>query len=69
MLDPNMELSEAEKLTNELSSAMAAVSSLHGEVQSLQTHMHRVRRFLLDTNIRQNVHGCNLVQSLHQSSR
>ena len=47
MLDPNMEPSEVEKITSELSSAVTAVSSLHGEVQSLQTHMHKVSRYLL----------------------
>ena len=47
MLDPNMEPSEAEKLTNEISGAVTAVSSLHTEVEALQNHIHRVRPYLV----------------------
>ena len=47
MLDPNMEPSEAEKLTNEISGAVTAVSSLHTEVQTLQNHIHKVRPCLV----------------------
>ena len=37
-----MEPKESEKLTNELSEAVTAVSSLQGEVHTLQTHIHHV---------------------------
>ena len=47
MLDPNMEPSEADKLTNEISGAVTAVSSLHTEVQTLQNHIHKVRPCLV----------------------
>ena len=42
MLDPNMEVQEAEKLTNGLSEAVAAACSLQTEVQTLQSHIHKV---------------------------
>ena len=46
MLDPNMEVEEAEKLTNELSEAVLAVSSLQTEVQALNSHVHKVSSFM-----------------------
>ena len=47
LLDPNMELEDAEKLTNQVTDAVAAVSELQSEVVTLQTLIHSVSMKML----------------------